>query len=369
ASDCGHCHQDHYREWSGSTHAHALSDLQFQSELSKPTSPQWLCLNCHIPVGNQRKEIVESVMDGDLLQPIARENPSFDEKMREEGVTCATCHLRQVQGKTVVVGPLGTGKAPHPVVVDPQGLRNRCLDCHNVTYKVASSLVCFFNTGNELHSSNLAAKACSDCHMPEVQRSIANKDGPIRLSHRHYFIGGGVPKEFGLMNLQEAGGYRSGLGLSADYGWDPKTRKWNWSVRMENLNTGHDLPTGDPERFIRITVTAFYPGGRIEQNYRIGQIWEWDPEARQIQDNRLYSGEVRYWKGSSELPARPIRIHLKAEHVRLIEKNAKYMEYTADRAAPEFRNRIRNLRQHYPMSRVLLEEDYLMPIPGSQIEP
>ena len=364
ARDCGSRHTEHYREWSQSTHAHALSDLQFQSELSKPSSPQWLCLNCHIPVGNQRKEIVRSVESGDLLKPIAEPNPHFDPQMREEGVTCATCHLRNQDGKTVVIGPLGTGRAPHPVVVNRKALQNRCLDCHNVNYKVSSSLVCFFNTGNELAGSDLSHKACSDCHMPETQRQIVKLSGdyPSRLSHLHYFIGGGIPKEFSLLESQLKGGYRSGLGLKLlNHSWNPETKRFRFTVQMSNLDTGHYLPTGDPERFIRISLRIYSGGPPVEKTYRLGQHWQWEPEARQIQDNRLKSGEVRVWQESVKLSRKPSRIHLEAVHIRLSEKNATYMESTAQRVPEPYRSKVAELKKHYPVERVIHREDILVP--------
>ena len=58
AQDCARCHADHVADWKLSTHAHALQDLQFQAELAKASSPKWLCLNCHTPLGNQREELV-----------------------------------------------------------------------------------------------------------------------------------------------------------------------------------------------------------------------------------------------------------------------------------------------------------------------
>lgn len=368
ARDCGACHKQHYEEWSKSTHAHALSDLQFQSELGKPTSPEWLCLNCHIPVGNQRKHIVRKLEDGDILKPIKEPNPHFDPAMREEAVTCATCHLRKVDGETVVLGPLGTGQAPHPVVADRKALQNRCQDCHNVSYRVSPVLVCFFDTGNELAASSLSDRSCSSCHMPEVRRSIAVQQGsPERRSHLHYFAGGGIPKEFHLLEHQEKGGYRPGLGLSlADYEWNEKSREFRFSVRMENLNTGHHLPTGDPERFIMVTLTIRGPNYSREKSYRIGQHWQWEPPAKQLLDNRLKSGEVRIWQEPITVPARPTRLHLKAVHVRLTEKNAEYMEKTAFRTKEKYKSRIAEIRKHYPRERVLHEEDILLPVPAGK---
>lgn len=367
ARDCGNCHRQHYQEWSKSTHAHALSDIQFQSELAKPSSPEWLCLNCHIPVGNQRQEIVRYVQNGDILKPIAQKNPEFNPEMREEGVTCATCHLKKEDGRTVVIGPLGTGRAPHPVLVDRKALQNRCLDCHNVNYKVSSSLVCFFNSGNELSESNLSHKACSDCHMPSVNRQIVQLPGsfPQRLSHMHYFIGGGIPKEFDLLKFQDKGGYRSGLRVSLlDSHWDSENKSFRFTVEMRNLNTGHYLPTGDPERFIRIILTIFVDGKTVTRTYRLGQHWQWEPEATQLEDNRLKSGEVRVWQEQISMAKKPARLRLEAIHIRLNEKNAKYMEQTSARVPEPYRGKVARLRKFYPIKRILHSEDIVLPVNG-----
>ena len=58
AADCGVCHQEIYQEWQVSTHAHALSDRQFQAEMHKSPAVSWLCLNCHTPLEKDRKSVV-----------------------------------------------------------------------------------------------------------------------------------------------------------------------------------------------------------------------------------------------------------------------------------------------------------------------
>ncbi|RMG61436.1 MAG: hypothetical protein D6715_13665, partial [Calditrichaeota bacterium] len=67
AEECGSCHRRIYQDWLQSTHARAYRDLQFQAELRKPDSPAWLCLNCHIPVQNQRRTVVLGLEGGNVL--------------------------------------------------------------------------------------------------------------------------------------------------------------------------------------------------------------------------------------------------------------------------------------------------------------
>ena len=64
AAYCGTCHREHYDEWRQSTHSHAWTDLQFQAEIKKESSP-FMCINCHIPIQNQQEFIVTGLIDGD----------------------------------------------------------------------------------------------------------------------------------------------------------------------------------------------------------------------------------------------------------------------------------------------------------------
>ena len=79
AEQCGVCHIKHYEEWKLSTHAHAWTDLQFQSELKKESSP-FMCINCHIPLQNQQEFIIKGLIDGDIYQPVKKKNRYFDKK-------------------------------------------------------------------------------------------------------------------------------------------------------------------------------------------------------------------------------------------------------------------------------------------------
>ncbi len=154
AEDCGKCHKDLYREWQSSTHANALRDIQFQAEITKKDAPKWLCLNCHIPVQNQRSYIVTHLEDDDILRPVTRPNPMFDPRMQKEGVTCASCHVRRDEaGDSYIIGPFENRYAPHPVRTDPDFLRNICQRCHNPQGEgLTRNLVCWFETFRELET-------------------------------------------------------------------------------------------------------------------------------------------------------------------------------------------------------------------------
>ena len=142
AEQCGSCHQQHYEEWKYSTHSHAWTDLQFQAELKKESSP-FMCINCHIPLQNQQEYIIEGLVDGDIYKPVKTKNPHFDKKLQQEGINCASCHVRD----NAIIGPTGTKKAPHKTVKDPSFLsESLCISCHNATAVITPTLACSFET-------------------------------------------------------------------------------------------------------------------------------------------------------------------------------------------------------------------------------
>ena len=342
AEDCGKCHQAIYREWQGSTHANALRDIQFQAEITKKDSPKWLCLNCHIPVQNQRSYIVTHLEDDDILRPVTRPNPMFDPRMQKEGVTCASCHVRRDEmGDSYIIGPFENRYAPHPVRTDPDFLRNVCQRCHNPQGEgLTRNLVCWFETFRELETGRAAlppelrTSDCVTCHMPATQRRLVDSVEvfphlPLRTSHRHTWPGGGVPKWYALYDSLLARGYAPALGVTVGpvRGVRPGGEA-RVEIRLTNRNAGHHLTTGDPERYL-LTIAALLDadGDTLAQaRLRIGQTWEWNP-ARKVADDRLAQGQTRLWPVALPLPDTldGLRLDVTAYHVRLNTNNARYL--------------------------------------------
>lgn len=363
ASDCGKCHQRHYEEWRRSTHANAYSDLQFQSELGKPTSPAWLCLNCHIPVENQREETVRALERGQLAAPVRVPNPKVDAAMRDEGVTCATCHVEKDEhGRSVVIGsiPLGPDlKPPHPVRVDRAKLLGRCADCHDQSYRLTSKLVCAFETAREVRASAEPDRTCASCHLPEEERSLTTLGTPPRRAHRHTFVGGPVPKRFDLYDAQLAEAFRPALDIHYEVAKGEAGRV-EVTVQLTNAHAAHRAPTGDPERHLVVEAALLDEGGAVlaRDTLRIGQTWEWEPEARRTGDNRIAPGETRAWRASlSPTSGKPARVRVSARHVRLSPDNLAYMMKTAANAAPAFAPRIAALDKNYPTETTFFESE------------
>ncbi|WCL50285.1 multiheme c-type cytochrome [Leptospira sp. GIMC2001] len=383
ASDCGTCHTAIYKEWQTSTHSQALHDLQFQSELAKDPGPAWICLNCHIPIQNQRESFITGLESHDYRKPVHVANEGFDPSMREEGVTCATCHVRQDDnGDSYILGSIGNTNPPHPVKIDKQALRNRCNDCHNVQHNLDTSLVCYFKTGDEMAESKHlpeSEKYCSNCHLPNVKRSIvkAELNKPIRNSHKHSFYGGGVPKNFDLYRSLPESGFEPALRVAVS-GIKNTEQGIEVNLNIQNTNTAHKLPTGDPERAIEISLQLRDAKGNIlgKDTIRIGQVWEWWPKAKLNDDNRLAPMEKRNLtillpydlenisksktsiQENRETDSFPEEIFIQAKHIRLSKENAKIMMENADQVNPRYSAKVKELDKFYPLSTNLLEIRY-----------
>ena len=359
AEDCGKCHETIYAEWKSSTHAHALSDLQYQAELAKPDSPRWLCLNCHTPLEAQRAKITVGLVDNDVMRPVERPNPHFDPKLQKEAVTCAVCHLRLGEdGKSYILGPNGSEHAPHPVQKDPERLRSVCLRCHDPTGDaITPNLLCWFTTRQELVEGGGKANDCSSCHMPAKYRILVDSlpDLPIRKAHRHTFPGSGIPKTHSGYDQLHRSGWKSGLAIQAERE-GPKVL-----VTLHNEGGGHSVPTGDPERFVQVRLRAFdAQGGQTwEKLERIGQTWEWNP-ARKIGDNRIRPDEKR--KLEFEPPA-AARLVLDILNVRLSKSAARHMAKTTgldESLLPGANAKVKDIGRLYPFATYIHRQTWAM---------
>lgn len=288
SEDCGACHSEHYKEWKLSTHAHAWNDLQFQSELKKESSP-FMCINCHIPLQNQQEYIVKGLIDGDIYQPVKERNPQFDAKLQLEGINCASCHVRD----GAVIGTSGSTKAPHKTVKDVIHLSEElCVSCHNASAVITPTLACSFETGDEWKAGPFyGQKNCISCHMEEVTREVVPGFGE-KKSHRHFFSGSGIPK-FDTVETTMLNGYK----------FYPKKPEEKYTLgdsvvfnfSLKNELAGHKVPTGDPERFFLIVFELKNEAGELikTKTERIGERWEWYPEAKKLSDNNVLPGETR----------------------------------------------------------------------------
>jgi hypothetical protein len=320
AKQCGACHQEHYKEWRMSTHAHAWTDLQFQAELKKESSP-FMCINCHIPLQNQQEYIIEGLIEGDIYKPVKKENPHFDKELQQEGITCVSCHVRN----NTVIGTIGSSNAPHKTTKDAVFLSEQlCISCHNATAVITPTLACTFETGDEWKAGPyVEEKNCISCHMETVKREIV-PGYEERDSHLHFFAGSGIPK-FDTVRTN----ILNGLGIypSPIKKWYTLTDSLKYSLRVKNEFAGHKVPTGDPERFFNIDFVLKDLNKQVlfSKTNRIGEEWEWYPEAKKLADNNLLPNEERVYK-FRYLPLKKgeLRLEVKVTKHRLNQASADY---------------------------------------------
>ncbi|MBN4048074.1 hypothetical protein JYU09_00670 [bacterium AH-315-O15] len=280
ASDCGACHRDAYQEWTGSMHAQAWTDPYFQVDFTFDRSQQ-VCLNCHTPLSDQQENLVLGFRDRDKVQPILAPNDSFDEALRDEGVTCAVCHVRD----GVIIGPFGDTDAPHPTRRDP-GMTDGigvCRKCHVVSgerwdtfYRIPPcGTVAEIAEGGEVPD-------CTSCHMPAIERPLVAGGAP-RPSRRHLFRGGHDPDTV-----------RRALAVDVEMtGTEGGQRTAIVGVR--NAGADHYLPTGTPDRHLTIEFKLKGEDGRVlkEKTHRLKRTIMWRPVIVDLWDTRLPKGDRR----------------------------------------------------------------------------
>jgi len=273
AKECGKCHEAIYREWSESMHAKAWVEPYFQRDYQYDGSRQ-ICLNCHTPLENQQENLVVGFRDKKKFDPVLNPNPAYDPMLRDEGVTCAVCHIRD--GK--IVGPFEPDAAPHPVVVDRKissGMKP-CVRCHVVSGKRWNT---FYGTPPcgtvaEIKKGGQVPD-CIGCHMPGVLRPVA-KGMENRRGRKHLFQGGHSPE----MVIKD---------LKVEYQKEAQAKSITYSFTLENVGTFHDLPTGTPDRHLTLEIRLLDQKDRVikEKTYRMKRYFLWRPLIIEYKDTRL----------------------------------------------------------------------------------
>lgn len=326
AKECGRCHAAIYREWSGSMHARAWTDPYFQVDFRFDGSQQ-VCLNCHIPLEDQQRYLVKGFRDRDRFDPILEPNPEFDEALRDEGVTCAVCHVRNGR----IVGPFATGRAPHPVEHDPEmaeGIKP-CLRCHVVSGKRWDTFYTIPPCGTvaEIEKGRQTID-CVGCHMPPVLRPAAG-GMPVRQGRRHLFLGGHAPDR-----VKES--------LRVDHRLEDE----RLVVTLTNVGAAHYVPTGTPDRHITLEVKLLGPRGEVmkESVRTMKRYILWRPFIVDLRDTRLAYRQPEEFTFPLEKPgkAKPAAIDITVRYHLLDEARRKRIGYrnTEPIAYPIYHERI-----------------------------
>jgi hypothetical protein len=274
AKECGTCHEEQYNEWSSSMHAMAWTDPYYRVDYVFDGSQQ-ICLNCHIPLRDQQEYLVTGFRDKAMFKPILKPNPGFDAALQSEGVTCAVCHVRN----GTVIGPNGSGHAPHPVTADPsmsQGMKP-CEKCHVVSGKRWDTFYSIPPCGTvaEIMEKDLEPD-CVGCHMPETDGTKGKR------RKQHLFRGG-----HHAPTVAHA--------LKVDYTKRVINGKHMFQFTLTNIGASHYLPTGTPDRHLTFELRLLDSTGAVirEKINTMKRYILWRPFIIDLKDTRLPYNEPR----------------------------------------------------------------------------
>ncbi|MCP4933726.1 MAG: hypothetical protein GY927_05840 [bacterium] len=323
ASECGQCHVEIYKEWQTTIHAKAWKEDYFQTDWRYDKSKQ-NCLNCHTPFENQQENLVVGFKNDNLWKPIFKTNPNFDAAFRDEGVTCASCHI--VKGK--IRGPHKSEDAPHATSYAPE-MRNGssvCVRCHvtDATHEASIGNPNLCSTMSEIEANKIKPN-CIECHMPKITRPLM-EGYPARLGRQHLWRGGHDPKMVSK-DLRLEIKQRSNEG--SNYAYD---------IVLTNIGTHHKLPTGVPDRHIIVTMELLNGKGEVvkSKTHKIIRRIFWRPVIFEWSDNRLefekpqtVGFEFSHAKGDG-----PLTLRVKAVYHFLESWRRKQLKLAADSHLP-----------------------------------
>jgi hypothetical protein len=166
--------------------------------------------------------------------------------------------------------------------------------------------------------------------MPQIKRTLTETSPVSRPTRRHLWRGSGIAKFIGEED-EALRFFQSGLEFVITFSKNQYIlgEEVTVTVAYSNQRAGHNIPTGDPERFIIIFFRLINEKGTIiHQEYiRIGQVWEWVPKPKKISDNSMKPLERRTIDINFKLPEKINRYFFTVvvENNRLKEQYAKDM--------------------------------------------
>ena len=324
AGECAACHREIFDEWSTTIHSQAWTDPYFQVDFRFDGSQQ-ICKNCHIPLDRQQEHLVLGFRDKAKWDPILAPNPDFDPVLQHEGVTCAACHLRD----GAILGPTGGDAAPHPVRKLETG-NEICANCHVVGGERWDTFFRFPPCGTvaeiratrgagpsgEVVLPDVAALGCVECHMPLVERPVA-EGGEPRPTRRHLWRGGHDPEMVkGALAID----------LREQPASAPDKRKF--ALTITNTGAAHYLPTGTPDRHltVRLSVLDSNSGVLEERHHILKRTILWRPFIVDLWDTRLPRNQPRTY--DIEFPVRgAVAVEAVVHYFLVDEKRRKRIGY------------------------------------------
>ena len=216
---CRECHPEVFEEWESSYHAMAFLDPLVRAKEQSNNFREVGCIPCHAPA-----PILESAIGKG-----ARVYERFS--FREDGIDCLSCHKigDHVAGtRTIAVAQAACA----PILHEQLGKPALCAPCHNQ-----------HETVDEWEATEYARQGtdCNDCHMPAVERNLA--DGSTRPGRSHRFLG-----------AHDRGMLQRGIEMSHTIERAPDGTA-TLAVSLTNEGTGHNYPSDARHRALDLVVT------------------------------------------------------------------------------------------------------------------
>jgi hypothetical protein len=268
---CKGCHQDHYREWSGSMHAYAAEDPVFRAMNARGQRLTGgalgdFCVKCHAPMAVR----LGATKDGTNLDSV----PS-----QLKGVTCYFCHTvdavegthnnpLRLAGSQAMRGPHKdpVANAAHDSTYSELHDRDRaassalCGSCHDIVNGHGTKIERTFTEWKGSVFALSGGATCQQCHMEQsaAPRPVASTAGaPLRRSHSHALAGVDLAitpwpeREDQKKRVQAL--LDSTLQTALCVGDDRRL-----SVVVDNVAAGHGFPSGStPDRRVWFELRAF----------------------------------------------------------------------------------------------------------------
>jgi mono/diheme cytochrome c family protein len=319
AAQCARCHNKQLREWRTSLHRRAASPgLYAQVDHGFEGRDVESCLRCHAPLAEQQPALRPGQRwdASDDRDRTYAANPAFSPALRDEGVSCAACHVRDWYRH----GP--PRLAPSLLPIPSYPLRQLelyeradfCLPCHQLPPRLAVNRKPLLNTYKEWLEGPYMARGvgCQSCHMP---------------NREHTFLGVHDPATF-----------RQGITLGGDAHRD-RDGAVTVAATLRNVGAGHYLPTtSTPAAWLRIELLdrAGRPIAGARAEARIGRDVVYDGGWRERSDTRIPPGETRHlvhaWRAGRVAEATTARISVEVHPDDYYERF--YAEQLAGRLAP-----------------------------------
>jgi len=272
SQQCARCHAKQVREWTGSLHSLAASPgLLAQTSRLNDGAAAESCLRCHAPLAEQQPRLRPGQRGGDDADRTYASNAAFDEPLQHEGLTCATCHVRDWTRH----GP--PTSAPSLLTLPGYPLRelavyqraDLCIGCHQLPARLAVAGRPLLDTYREWLLGPYMPRGiqCQHCHMP---------------NREHTWKGVHDPDTF-----------RQGIAVDAVAGRGA-TGVVTVRARVTNVGAGHYLPTTPtPAAWLEIELVddagAIIAGAQASR--RIGrQLRVVGGQFEEVEDTRIPPG-------------------------------------------------------------------------------